>query len=141
MYYSQSSFKQDLRTTASNNGRSTSSQLLDKHFANSSTHGPGSRHANSSLPTAKTNGGGQPSDQEESITGMLNNFSKALGKLQEYLLFYLSFIETISLVYWRWCSPFSLRLNCDVQVTKDMNFICNDMENLSCFCSSLDQAY
>ena len=84
MYYSQPSFKQDLLATASNNGRPTSNQLLDKHFASAQD----SRRSQnqSSLPSssnhAKTNGeGGQPStDQEKDISGMLNNFSKALGK-------------------------------------------------------------
>lgn len=95
MYYSQSSFKQDPRTTASNNGRSTSSQLLDKHFNDSSQQGPGSRQANSSLPTAKTNGEGAPTDQDgETVSGMLNNFSKALGKLKGYLFYLFSYPQS-----------------------------------------------
>ena len=92
MYYSQPSFKQDLLATASNNGRPTSNQLLDKHFASASQ---GSRRSQnqSSLPSssnhAKTNGeGGQPStDQEKDISGMLNNFSKALGKFINHSLY------------------------------------------------------
>ncbi len=84
MYYSSSpSYKQDLltKTTASNNG---SHPLLAN---NSSRHQTNAVSANIRLgPDDDAQTLAVEQKQAESITGMLNNFSKALGKLLPFYI-------------------------------------------------------
>lgn len=79
MYYSVPSFKQDLLSTASNHGRSATIELLDHRLGTSNR--PDSNHIVTRANGNSGNAQGTEQDQQgESITGMLNNFSKALGK-------------------------------------------------------------